>query len=80
MTKLLDVLKLFHGSLSYSSTFRTIIFWNRILSSWIGLFCIGIQFFSLVTSQSGSKGITEPYKGISGKTYTAKKNREEHLV
>ena len=80
MTKLLDVFKLFHGSLSYSSTFRTIIFWNRILSSWIGLFVLGYSFFSLVTSQSGSKGITKPYKGISGKTYTAKKDREEHLV
>jgi len=26
------------------------------------------------------KGITEPYKGKSGKTYTAKQDREEHIV
>ena len=31
-------------------------------------------------AESGSKGITEPYKGKSGKTYTAKQDREEHIV
>ena len=46
----------------------------------LAYFVLGYSFFSLVTIQSGSKGITEPYKGISGKTYTAKKDREEHLV
>jgi hypothetical protein len=41
---------------------------------------MGFSFFSLVNNQSGSKGITKPYKGKSGKTYTAKQDREEHLV
>ncbi len=41
---------------------------------------MGFSFFSLVGNQSGSKGITKPYKGKSGKTYTAKQDREEHLV
>jgi len=41
---------------------------------------MGFSFFSLVNNQSGSKGITEPYKGKSGKTYTAKQDREEHIV
>ena len=46
----------------------------------LGFFVMGFSFFSLVNSQSGSKGITKPYKGKSGKTYTAKQDREEHLV
>ena len=41
---------------------------------------MGYSFFSLVSNQSGSKGITKPYKGKDGKTYTAKRNREDHLV
>jgi len=46
----------------------------------LGCFVMGFSFFSLVKNQSGSKGITKPYKGKSGKTYTAKQDREEHLV
>ena len=46
----------------------------------LGCFVMGFSFFSLVNNQSGSKGITEPYKGKSGKTYTAKQDREEHIV
>ena len=45
----------------------------------LGCFVMRFSFFSLVNSQSGSKGITKPYKGKSGKTYTAKQDREEHL-
>lgn len=41
----------------------------------LGLVCfvMGFSFFSLVNNQPGSKGITEPYIGKSGKTYTANK-------
>ena len=46
----------------------------------LGCFVMGVSFFSLVGNQSGSKGITKTYKGKSGKTYTAKQDREEHLV
>ena len=46
----------------------------------LGCFVMGFSFFSLVTNQSGSKGITETYKGKSGNTYTAKQDREEHIV
>ena len=46
----------------------------------LGCFVMGFSFFSLVNNQSGSKGITEPYKGKSGKTYTAKQDREDHIV
>ena len=46
----------------------------------LGCFVMGFSFFSLVNNQSGSKGITEPYKVKSGNTYTAKKDREEHIV
>lgn len=46
----------------------------------LGCFVMGFSFFSLVNNQSGSKGITEPYKGKSGKTYTAKQDRKEHIV
>lgn len=46
----------------------------------LGCFVMGFSFFSLVKNESGSKGITEPYKGKSGKTYTAKRDREEHIV
>ena len=46
----------------------------------LGCFVMGYSFFSLVSNQSGSKGITKPYKGKDGKTYTAKRNREDHLV
>ena len=46
----------------------------------LGCFVMGFSFFSLVNNQSGSKGITEPYKGKSGKIYTAKQDREEHIV
>ena len=46
----------------------------------LGCFVMGFSFFSLVNNQSGSKGITEPYKGKSGKTYTAKQGRKEHIV
>ena len=41
---------------------------------------MGFSFFSLVNNQSGSKGITKPYKVKSGKTYTAKQDRKEHIV
>ena len=46
----------------------------------LGCFVMGFSFFSLVNNQPGSKGITEPYKGKSGKTYTAKQDRKEHIV
>ena len=48
----------------------------------LGLGCVVMcfSFFSVVNSQPGSKGITKPYKGKSGKTYTAKQDREEHIV
>ena len=46
----------------------------------LGCFVMGFSFFSLVNDHSGSKGITKPYKGKSGKTYTAKQAREEHIV
>ena len=46
----------------------------------LGCFVMGFSFFSLVNNQSGSKGITKPYKGKSGKTYTAKQDREDHIV
>jgi len=41
---------------------------------------MGFSFFTLVKDPSGSKGITKPYIGKSGKTYTAKQDREEHIV
>jgi hypothetical protein len=56
------------------------VFWDRVFSSWLRLFVMGFSFFSLVNNQPGSKGITEPYKGKSGKTYTAKQDRKEHIV
>ena len=46
----------------------------------LGCFVMGFSFFSLVNNQSGSKGITKPYKGKSGKTYTAKQDREDYIV
>lgn len=46
----------------------------------LGCFVMGFSFFSLFNKQSGSKGITKPYKGKSGKTYTAKQDREDHIV
>lgn len=46
----------------------------------LGCFVMGFSFFTLVKDPSGSKGITKPYKGKSGKTYTAKQDREEHIV
>tara|TARA_B100001778_G_scaffold276800_1_gene240266 strand:- start:218 stop:445 length:228 start_codon:yes stop_codon:yes gene_type:complete len=46
----------------------------------LGCFVMGFSFFSLVNNQPGSKGITKPYKGKSGKTYTAKQDRKEHIV
>ena len=46
----------------------------------LGCFVMGFSFFSLVNNQAGSKGITGPYKGKSGKTYTAEQDREEHIV
>ena len=46
----------------------------------LGCFVMGFSFFSLVHNQSGSKGITEHYKGKSGKTYTAKQDREEDIL
>ena len=46
----------------------------------LGCFVMGFSFFSLVNYQSGSKGFTKPYKSKSGKTYTAKQDRKEHLV
>ena len=48
----------------------------------LGLDCfvMGFSFFSLDNNQSGSKGITKSYKGKSGKTYTAKQDREDHIV
>lgn len=46
----------------------------------LGCFVMGFSFFSLVNNESGSKGITKPYISESGKTYTAKQNREDHLV
>ena len=46
----------------------------------LGCFVMGFSFFSLINNQSGSKGITEPYKAKRGNTYTAKQDREEHIV
>lgn len=43
----------------------------------LGCFVMGFSFFSLVNNQSGSKGIIKPYKGKSGKTYTAKQDRKK---
>ena len=68
---------------------------NYFIAAWqivvlIGLMYFGIEYFLLglgcfvmgfsFNNQSGSKGITKPYKSKSGKTYTAKQDREEHLV
>ena len=38
---------------------------------------MGFSFFSLVNNQSGSKGITKPYKGKSGNTYTPEQDRKK---
>ncbi len=41
---------------------------------------MGISSFLLIKNDAGSKAITKPYKGKSGKTYTARKDREDYLV
>jgi len=46
----------------------------------LGCFVMGFSFFLLVNNPSGSKGITKPYKGKSGKIYTAKQDRKDHIV
>ena len=38
------------------------------------------MFIHLVNHTGGTKGITQPYKTKSGKTHTAKKEREDHIV
>lgn len=39
-------------------------------------YCAG----SLLFIKEGSKGITKPYKGKSGKLHTAKKSRVDYIV
>lgn len=46
----------------------------------LGCYVMGISSFLLIKNDAGSKAITKPYKGKSGKTYTAKKDREDYLV
>lgn len=38
------------------------------------------MFLHLVNHTGGTKGITQPYKTKSGKTHTAKKEREQFIV
>tara|TARA_B100000902_G_scaffold399876_1_gene473263 strand:- start:5185 stop:5358 length:174 start_codon:yes stop_codon:yes gene_type:complete len=38
------------------------------------------MFLHLVNNTGGTKGITQPYKTKSGKTHTAKKEREQFIV
>tara|TARA_B110000503_G_scaffold53231_1_gene85618 strand:+ start:4938 stop:5108 length:171 start_codon:yes stop_codon:yes gene_type:complete len=42
---------------------------------------IGYGIHDVLTERGGTKGISEnPYKSKTGKTHTAKKNREDHIV
>lgn len=43
----------------------------------IGLFSLMIQ---VITSEGGTKGITQPYISKSGVKHTAHKSREQHIV
>ena len=43
----------------------------------IGLFTLMIQ---VITSEGGTKGITQPYISKSGVKHTAHKSREQHIV
>ena len=48
-----------------------------IVPAVIGLFSFIV---SLQTGQSGTKGITQPYRTKRGVLHTAKKTREQHIV
>lgn len=43
----------------------------------IGLFSLMIH---VITSEGGTKGITQPYISKSGVKHTAHKSREQHIV
>ena len=46
----------------------------------IMLISISYCTMSLLFIKEGSKGITKPYKGKSGKLHTAKKSRVDYIV
>jgi preprotein translocase subunit SecG len=46
----------------------------------IMLISVAYCMVSLLFIKEGSKGITKPYKGKSGKLHTAKKSRADYIV